>query len=213
LGSHALPTRPSGKERLPGSGVAPGRNLFILLLMPEKIEYPKIDAALVKRATDVVKLAEKRGRTIVTAESCTGGLLAAVLAEAPGAGKQLQGGFVTYTKDQKTIALGIPRALLERESAVSEAVARAMAESALGRSIADLSVAITGVAGPESDEDGNPVGLVHIAAARRASSTLHQEHRFGDVGRGKVLYQTVMGALDLLERCATDGQDRVRAAE
>jgi len=181
--------------------------------MLKNIEFPRIDAALIKRAAEVVKTAKECRRTMVTAESCTGGLLAAVLAEAPGAGKQLQGGFVTYTKDQKTIALGIPRALLERESAVSEAVARAMAEGALGRSIADLSVSITGVAGPQPDEDGNPVGLVHIAAARRASSTWHEEHRFGDVGRGKVLYQAVMGALDLLERCATDGQDRVRAAE
>jgi len=178
--------------------------------MQEKIEFPRIDAALVKRATEVVELAKERGRTIVTAESCTGGLLAAVLSEAPGAGTQLQGGFVTYTKDQKTIALGVPRALLERESAVSEAIARAMAEGALGRSIADLSVSITGVAGPEPDEDGNPVGLMHIAAARRGGPTLHHEHCFGDIGRADVLYQTVMVALDLLERCAAE---RLRAAE
>jgi nicotinamide-nucleotide amidase len=177
--------------------------------MQKKIEFPRIDAALIKRATHVVKLAGECGCTIVTAESCTGGLLAAVLAEAPGAGRQLQGGFVTYTKDQKTIALGIPRALLGRESAVSEAVARSMAEGALARSIADLSVSITGVAGPEPDEDDNPVGLVHIAAALRGAPTLHQEHRFGDIGRDKVLYQTVMAALDLLERCAAA---RVRAA-
>ena len=189
------------KERLHDCRVA--LHSTIRLLMQEKLEFPRIDAALIKRATEVVKLAKSAAAAIVTAESCTGGLLAAVLAEAPGAAKQLQGGFVTYTKDQKTIALGIPRALLERESAVSEAVARAMAEGALGRSIADLSVSITGVAGPESDEDGNPVGLVHIAAARRAGATLHQEHRFGDIGRGEVLYQTVMAALDLLERCAT----------
>jgi len=181
--------------------------------MQEKLEFPRIDAALIKRAAEVLKRAKECRCSIVTAESCTGGLLAAVLAEAPGAATQLQGGFVTYTKDQKTIALGIPRALLERESAVSEAVARAMAEGALGRSIAEVSVSITGVAGPESDEDGNPVGLVHIAAARRAGATLHQEHRFGDIGRGEVLYRTVMAALDLLERCATDGQDRARAAE
>jgi nicotinamide-nucleotide amidase len=181
--------------------------------MQEKLEFPRIDTALIKRAAEVVKRAKECRCSIVTAESCTGGLLAAVLAEAPGAARQLQGGFVTYTKDQKTIALGIPRALFERESAVSEAVARAMAEGALGRSIADVSVSITGVAGPESDEDGNPVGLVHIAAARRAGATLHQEHRFGDIGRGEVLYQTVMAALDLLERCATGGQDRARAAE
>jgi nicotinamide-nucleotide amidase len=178
--------------------------------MPERIEFPRIDAALIKRAAEIVELAKECSCTIVTAESCTGGLLATVLAEAPGAGKQLQGGFVTYTKDQKTIALGIPRALLERESAVSEAVARAMAEGALARSIATLSVSITGVAGPEPDEDGNPVGLVHIAAARHGTPTLHHEQCFGDIGRGEVLYQTVMAALDLLERCAAA---RVKAAE
>ena len=181
--------------------------------MPEKIEFPRIDPALVRRAMDILKFAKDRNRTIVTAESCTGGLLAAVLSEAPGASKQLQGGFVTYTKDQKTIALGSPRALLERESAVSEAVARAMAESALSRSIADLSVSITGVAGPAPDEDGNPVGLVHIAAARRGGPTLHREHRFGDIGRNEVLHEAMMAALDLLERCAGASNERVRAAE
>ena len=178
--------------------------------MQQKIDFPRIDAALVKRAAEVVKLAKQCNCTIVTAESCTGGLLAAVLAEAPGASRQLQGGFVTYTKDQKTIALGIPRALLEREGAVSEAAARAMAEGALVRSIADLSVSITGVAGPAPDEDGNPVGLVFIAAARRGGMTLQQEHRFGDIGRGEVLYKTVLEALELLERCAIA---RLRAAE
>jgi len=181
--------------------------------MQKNIEFPRIDADLIKRAAEVVKVAKRCDCTIVTAESCTGGLLAAVLAEAPGAGKQLQGGFVTYSKDQKTIALGIPRGLLERESAVSKAVACAMAEGALARSIADVSVSITGVAGPEPDEDGNPVGLVHIAAARRGGLSLHQEHHFDDAGRGGVLYQTVLAALDLLERCATDGRRRIRAAE
>ena len=86
--------------------------------MPDKIDFPRIDPALIARAAEVVRLTEECGRTIVTAESCTVGLLAAVLAETPGAGKQLQGGFVTYTKDQKTIALGVPRALLDRETAV-----------------------------------------------------------------------------------------------
>jgi nicotinamide-nucleotide amidase len=179
-------------------------------LMQEKIEFPRIDAALIERATRVIEMARQCACTIVTAESCTGGLLAAVLAEAPGAAKQLQGGFVTYTKDQKTIALGVPRAVLARETAVSEGIARSMAEGALARSIADLSAAITGVAGPEPDEDGNPVGLVHFAAARRGGPTLHQERRFGDIGRGELLYQAVMTALDLLERNAAA---RVRAAE
>jgi nicotinamide-nucleotide amidase len=178
--------------------------------MEQQIEIPRIDAAQVKRAMKVIEAAKNCNCTIVTAESCTGGLLAAVLSEAPGAGKQLQGGFVVYTKDQKAIALGISRALLDRESAVSEAVARAMVEGALARSVADLAVSITGVAGPAPDEDGNPVGLVHIAARRRDGATLHREHRFGNIGRGEVIYRTVMAALDLLERCAAK---RVRAAE
>src|SRR4051812_18844856 len=178
--------------------------------MQKQIEFPRIDTALIARAAEVVQVAKECACTIVTAESCTGGLLAAVLAEAPGAGKQLQGGFVTYTKDQKTIALGVPRALLARETAVSEAVARSMAEGALARSVADLSVSITGVAGPEPDEDENPVGLVHLAAARRGARTLHQECSFGDIGRGEILYETVMVALDLLERAAAA---RLKAAE
>jgi nicotinamide-nucleotide amidase len=181
-----------------------------LFAMEEQIELPRIDAALIERAMDTIEAAKNCNCTIVTAESCTGGLLAAVLSEAPGASKQLQGGFVVYTKDQKAIALDFPDALLDQESAVSEAVARAMAEGALARSIADLSVSITGVAGSAPDEDGNPVGLVHIATARRGGATLHQEHHFGDIGRGEVLYRTVMAALDLLERCATE---RARAAE
>jgi nicotinamide-nucleotide amidase len=175
--------------------------------MPEQTDFPRIDAALIKRAEVIIKLATECGCTIATAESCSAGLLAAVLAEAPGAGTQLQGGFVTYSKEQKAIALGIARELLDRESAVSKTVAIAMAEGAIARSIADLSVSITGVAGPEPDEDGNPVGLVHMAAARRNGPTLHEEHHFAG-GRGSVLYQTIMAALDLLERGATDERDR-----
>jgi nicotinamide-nucleotide amidase len=176
--------------------------------MPDQTDFPRIDAALIKRAEVVIKLAAECGCTIATAESCTAGLLAAVLAEAPGAGTQLQGGFVTYTKDQKSIALGISRDLLERESAVSKAVAIAMAEGTLARSIADLSVSITGVAGPEPDQDGNPVGLMHMAAARHNGPTLHEEHHFANRGRGSVLYQTILAALDLLERCAVAARDQ-----
>jgi nicotinamide-nucleotide amidase len=162
------------------------------------IEFTKIDEAIIRRAAEVLALAERKGLTRVTAESCTGGLLASVLSEAPGAGDRLHGGFVVYTKEQKTIALGVSPDLLERESAVSEPVARAMADGALAHSIADIAVSITGVAGPAADEDGNPVGLVHFAAARRGFATLRRE--FGDIGRGAVRYQSVMQALDLIER-------------
>ena len=92
-------------------------------------------------------------------------------------------------------------------------VARAMADGALAHSIADIAVSITGVAGPSADEDGNPVGLVHFAAARRGFATLHLRRQFGDIGRGAVRYQSVMQALDLIERAATLGQSSRQAAE
>jgi nicotinamide-nucleotide amidase len=167
-----------------------------------EIEFTKIDEAIVRRAADVLALAKQKNLTVVTAESCTGGLLASVLSEAPGAGEQLQGGFVVYTKEHKSIALGVPPDLLKRESAVSEAVARALADGALSHSIADIAVSITGVAGPAPDEDGNPVGLAHFAAARRGFMTIHLRRNFGDIGRGAVRYQAVMEALALIERAA-----------
>ena len=168
-----------------------------------EIEFSKIDEAIVRRAAEVMALAKRRNLTLITAESCSGGLLGAVLSDAPGAGDQLQGGFIVYTKQQKSIALGVPPALLERESAVSEAVARALAEGAFAHSKAAISIAVTGVAGPAPDEDGNPVGLVHFAAARRGFPTIHLRQDFGDIGRGRVRYQTVMQALLLIERAAT----------
>lgn len=165
-----------------------------------KIEFTAIDEAIVRRAADVVAAAKRHGRCIVTAESCTGGILASVLSDAPGAADQLAGGFVTYTKQQKTVALGVPAELLARESAVSVPVARAMAEGALTQSHADIALAITGVAGPDRDEDGNPVGLVYFAIAERDRDTVHHRHDFGDLGRGKVRYAAAMTALELLRR-------------
>jgi nicotinamide-nucleotide amidase len=163
-----------------------------------EIEFTRVDEALVRRACEVVALADQHGLSIVTAESCTGGLLAAVLSEAPGASEHLHGGFVTYTKAQKTAALGVPADLLARQGAVCREVAAALARGALDRSPADIAVAITGVAGPTPDEDGNPVGLMHFAAARRGGPTLHCERRLGDIGRGKARYAAVQEALALL---------------
>jgi len=117
-------------------------------------------------ASDLSRLAERalevaaqRNASIVTAESCTAGKLAALLSEAPGAAERLHGSFVTYTKANKTKSLGVSAALLQRRGAVCREVAVAMAEGALVRSPATVAVSITGVAGPDPDEDGNPVGL------------------------------------------------------
>jgi PncC family amidohydrolase len=123
-------------------------------------------------AVRVLGLAKKRNLTIVTAESCTAGMLSTLLSEAPGASEHLHGGFVTYTKENKTKVLGVSEHLLTEKSAVCTEVTIAMAEGALRRSPADLAVAVTGVAGPEPDEDGNPVGRACIAVARRGTSPL-----------------------------------------
>jgi len=153
-------------------------------------------------AAGVMELVKRKGLTVITAESCTCGMLAARLSQADGASQFLHGGFVTYTKANKAAALGVSRDLLEREGAVCEEVARAMAEGALARSPADLAVAITGVAGPEPDPDGNPVGLVHMAAARRGHPTLHACKDYGDLGRERVLERAMADALALLAQAA-----------
>jgi nicotinamide-nucleotide amidase len=156
--------------------------------------------ALIDSAANLMGLAKKHGLTIVTAESCTSGLLASVLSEAPGAAEQLHGGFVTYTKANKRIALGVSEELLKSKGAVCEQVACAMAEGALDRSPADLAAAITGVAGPSPDEDGNPVGFVCIAVARRGHPTTHVERDYGDIGRDAVRNHAMKDALVIMRR-------------
>ena len=157
-------------------------------------------ATLVEAAKEVLALAKQKRLTIITAESCTSGLLASVLSEAPGAADLLHGGFVTYTKRNKTVALGVSEELLKSKGAVCEPVACAMAEGALARSPADLAAAITGVAGPSPDEDGNPVGLVCFAFARRGFPTEHFQSNYGDIGRDAVREKAMAAALQALKR-------------
>jgi nicotinamide-nucleotide amidase len=148
-------------------------------------------------AREVVDRAASKHLSIVTAESCTAGKLCALLAEAPGAATHLHGSFVTYTKANKRQALGVPEWLLEEKGAVCGEVAAAMARGALTYSPADLAVAITGVAGPEPDEDGNPVGRVCIGLARHG--TVHQcQFDYGELGREEVQARAMMDALKLL---------------
>jgi nicotinamide-nucleotide amidase len=147
---------------------------------------------LSKQALDA---ARERRMSIVTAESCTAGRLAALLSEAPGAAEYLHGGFVTYTKLNKTKSLGVSAALLKYKGAVCCDVALAMAEGALARSPADIAVSITGVAGPDPDEDGNPVGLVCIAVARHDHEATYAERRYGDLGRDAICERAMGDAL------------------
>ncbi len=166
------------------------------------LEFTRIDKNLIIAAWDLLELCKSKSLTVVTAESCTGGLVAAALTDAPGASKAVQGGFVTYSNEAKQRSLGVPSDLLETFGAVSEQVARAMAEGALAHSAADLSVSITGIAGPDGGNDNKPVGLVHFAAARRGGPIIHREKRFGDVGRGLIRRNAAMEALALLSEIA-----------
>lgn len=157
------------------------------------------DDALLRRAARLVAAARDRGLTLATAESCTGGLVAALLTEVPGSSAVLDRGFVTYSNAAKSEMLGVPPALIAAEGAVSEAVARAMATGVLARSAAAVSVSITGVAGPGGGTPAKPVGLVHFACARRGGGVAAVERRFGDIGRGAVRLASVAQALDLLD--------------
>ena len=142
----------------------------------------------------------QRGRRLATAESCTGGLIAALLTEIPGSSDVVERGFVTYSNEAKAEMLGVPASLIATRGAVSEEVARAMAEGALGASRADVAVSVTGVAGPGGGSELKPIGLVHLAAARKGGATLHREHRFGAIGRDDVRLKSVAAALALLRQ-------------
>ena len=139
-----------------------------------------------------------RDLTVATAESCTGGMLAALLTDIEGAGHGFERGFVTYTKESKSELLGIDRQVLDHNEAVSEAVARAMAEGALARSRADIAIGVTGFAGPAGEE--HEEGLVHFALARRGGGTQHREEHFGPIGRGDVRVKALKVMLDMLEK-------------
>jgi nicotinamide-nucleotide amidase len=155
--------------------------------------------ALLERAAALVQAYKDRGWTLAAAESCTGGLVTALLTEVPGSSAVVERGFVTYSNAAKADLLGVDQSLIAAHGAVSEPVARAMAEGALGRSKADVAVAVTGVAGPGGGSAAKPIGLVHFGLAPRARPTLHRERRYGDLGRVTVRARAVEEALSLLE--------------
>lgn len=159
----------------------------------------QVDEDLGSLAADVLDACRARGLKLATAESCTGGLIAALLTSVAGSSDVFERGFVTYSNEAKSEAIGVPAETVARHGAVSSEVARAMAEGAMRFSRADLTVAVTGIAGPGGGSPAKPVGLVHIAAARRSDGMVRQEeHRFGDPGRDAVRNETARQALRLL---------------
>jgi nicotinamide-nucleotide amidase len=158
----------------------------------------RFDPELFDHATRLIKDFAARGKMIATVESCTGGLVAGLLTEVAGSSAVVDRGFVTYSNEAKTDLVGVPRELILASGAVSAPVARAMAEGALARSRADVTIAITGVAGPGGGTPDKPVGLVHLASALRGGETIHVEKRFGDLGRSAVRRAAILTALEML---------------
>ncbi|WP_421579458.1 CinA family protein [Shinella sp. M31] len=135
---------------------------------------------------------------IATAESCTAGLIAGAITEIPGSSGVFDRGFVTYSNEAKREMIGVANATLKAHGAVSRPTALEMAQGAIGNSGANISIAVTGIAGPGGGTEEKPVGLVHLAAARTGHETLHREMRYGDIGRNAVRLATVRTALEML---------------
>ena len=155
--------------------------------------------------TPLVEAAERlreRGERMVTAESCTGGLVAGAICAIPGASDVFERGFVTYTNRAKSEMLGVDATLIATHGAVSEPVAHAMAAGALQHSRAQVSVAVTGIAGPGGGSAEKPVGLVHLALKTRSGLIDHREMRYGEIGRDQVRLGTVRTALEMLAAAA-----------
>ncbi len=155
-------------------------------------------------AAEVIARATARGVRIATAESCTGGMIAAALTDVAGASAVFEAGFVTYSNAAKTAMLGVDPDVLARFGAVSEQTARAMAEGARARAGADVAVSVTGIAGPGGATPGKPVGRVCFALARGDAPTATRTVDFGNLGRDRVRRAAVAQALDLIAAALGD---------
>jgi nicotinamide-nucleotide amidase len=158
------------------------------------------DQPLLDLARLTLDEARQRRLKIATAESCTGGLIAGLLTEIAGSSDVVERGFIVYSNRAKEEMLNVPGDLIADAGAVSEPVARMMAEGALAESRANIAVAVTGVAGPGGGTALKPVGLVHIAVARENKPIFHQAFRFGDLGRARIREQTIVEALGMLRK-------------
>ena len=157
---------------------------------------------ILESAARLIDVLRRKRLKVATAESCTGGLIAGAITSIAGSSDVFESGFVTYSNSAKVDLIGVDVALIDQYGAVSEEVARAMAEGALAKTAADLGVAVTGIAGPGGGSIGKPVGLVYIASAARGRPTRVQRQAFGDIGREGVRLASVREALALLEETA-----------
>jgi nicotinamide-nucleotide amidase len=156
-------------------------------------------------AAAVLDACRARGLKVATAESCTGGLVAAALTDIAGSSDVVDRGFVTYSNQAKQEMLGVSSETLRDYGAVSRQTAEAMARGAVARSNADIAVAITGVAGPGGGSADKPVGLVHFATSSRSGALTHAEMHYGDIGRANVRHRSVLQALAMLKAIVESG--------
>jgi nicotinamide-nucleotide amidase len=162
-------------------------------MFPEKLNL---------RAAALIATCRGKGLKVACAESCTGGLLSGLLTEIAGSSAVFERGFVVYSNQAKQDLLGVSAGALRDFGAVSSETARAMAAGALARSLSDIAVSITGIAGPDGGTPQKPVGLVHFACASADGALEEAEGRYGEIGRAAIRLAAVETALGLLEKAA-----------
>jgi nicotinamide-nucleotide amidase len=163
---------------------------------------------LLVAAETVLNLCKSKKLTLATAESCTGGLVAAALSEIPGSSLVLDRGFVTYSNEAKQQMLGVTPATIDVYGAVSTACAEEMAKGALAHASVDLAISITGIAGPTGAVRGKPIGLVYFCAASRSGRVIAHYRKYGDIGRANVRRECVLQALAMLQELAEKEEPR-----
>jgi nicotinamide-nucleotide amidase len=160
------------------------------------------DQATIDAAKALLDICTKKKLTLATAESCTGGLVAATISEIAGSSLVLDRGFVTYSNSAKQQMLGVTPATIDIYGAVSTECAEEMAKGALAHASVDLAVSITGIAGPTGAVPGKPIGLVYFYAASRSGRVIAHDRKYGDIGRANVRHKSVLEALVMLRELA-----------
>jgi len=160
------------------------------------------DQSAIDAAKALLDICTRNKLTLATAESCTGGLVAATISEIPGSSVVLDRGFVTYSNEAKRQMLDVMPATIDVYGAVSTECAEEMAKGALAHASVDLAVSITGIAGPTGAVPGKPIGLVYFCAASRSGRVIARDRKYGDIGRVKVREQSVLEALSMLRELA-----------
>jgi nicotinamide-nucleotide amidase len=171
------------------------------------------DEAALTAAKLLLDICTKKQLTLATAESCTGGLVAATISEIPGSSSVLDRGFVTYSNQAKQQMLGVTPATIDVYGAVSSECAEEMAKGALAHALVDLAVSITGIAGPTGAVPGKPIGLVFFCAASRSGRVIAHDRKYGDIGRPNVRHESVLQALAMLSELAEKEEPRPPAGE